>query len=414
MAQVAAAIATSTPRPKRALGRYSLDIVPHFFPSTQVWGIGLAVLEVSVRFSLLCVKSDRISSIAGPSSKNEPIANRQHARSARRGCARAGRAGYILVRSIPTQQPSARSPYATTSSCVPSGMRQHVRMRRQLSFSRLRPAALHTPGVQAAAAARCSCRHGLSRRGLATAPPRPDEGDTRLAAADWAPGQAGGNDRDREQQQDVETADAVRITGIGSVVNLVLSAAKGGAGVACGSSALIADAVHSLSDLASDAATVLAVRLSRKPADHDHPYGHGRYETVGALTVSGMVALSGLGIGVHSYEAMMALAVVSGGDVAAAADGTPMPVAAAVAAASILAKELLFQQTKIVAQRIRSDSLLANAWHHRSDAMSSVVALGGVVGTIMGLPLLDPLAGLVVGGLVIRTGAEMAWESIKV
>ncbi len=67
-----------------------------------------------------------------------------------------------------------------------------------------------------------------------------------------------------------------------------------------------------------------------------------------------------------------------------------------------------------MAQRTRSDSLLANAWHHRSDAMSSVVALGGVVGTIMGLPLLDPLAGLVVGGLVIRTGAEMAWESIKV
>jgi divalent metal cation (Fe/Co/Zn/Cd) transporter len=128
-----------------------------------------------------------------------------------------------------------------------------------------------------------------------------------------------------------------------------------------------------------------------------------------------MVALSGLGIGAHSYEAMMTLAVAGGGDVVAGTiDGAPMPVAAAVAAVSILAKELLFQQTKIVAQRTRSDSLLANAWHHRSDAMSSVVALGGVVGTIMGLPLLDPLAGLVVGGLVIRTGAEMAWESIKV
>jgi cation diffusion facilitator family transporter len=204
----------------------------------------------------------------------------------------------------------------------------------------------------------------------------------------------------------------VRITGIGSAVNLVLSGAKGAAGVACGSSALIADAVHSLSDLASDAATVLAVRLSRKPADHEHPYGHGRYETVGALTVSGMVALSGVGIGLHSYEAMMALAMSGASD--AVADAAPMSIAAAVAAASILAKELLFQQTKVVAHRTRSDSLLANAWHHRSDAMSSVVALAGVGGTIMGLPLLDPLAGLVVGGLVIRTGVEMAWESVKV
>lgn len=254
------------------------------------------------------------------------------------------------------------------------------------------------------------CSHYGSSRHLATAPPT-DGQEPRWGRPEQQPSAGVGLSR-RETEHEKETADAVRITGIGSVVNLVLSGAKGAAGVACGSSALIADAVHSLSDLASDAATVLAVRLSRKPADHDHPYGHGRYETVGALTVSGMVALSGVGIGLHSYEAMMAVAVAGAGDVVA--DAAPMSVAAAVAAASILSKELLFQQTKIVAHRTRSDSLLANAWHHRSDAMSSVVALGGVGGTIMGLPLLDPLAGLVVGGLVIRTGVEMAWESVKV
>ncbi len=214
----------------------------------------------------------------------------------------------------------------------------HVRVQRLCSAGaqsprkanrlRLRPSAHPTP--LAAGARRCCCRHGvIISRGLATAPP--DENDTSLAAA-ASPGHGRENERGREQQ-DEDTTAAVRITGIGSVVNLVLSAAKGGAGVACGSSALIADAVHSLSDLASDAATVASVRLSRQPADHDHPYGHGRYETVGALTVSGMVALSGLGIGAHSYEAMMTLAVAGGGDVVAGTiDGAPMPVAAAVAA----------------------------------------------------------------------------------
>ena len=209
------------------------------------------------------------------------------------------------------------------------------------------------------------------------------------------------------------TAAAVRITAVGAVVNLLLSGAKGGAGVACGSSALVADAVHSLSDLASDAATIIAVRLARKPADDDHPYGHGRFETVGTLTVSGLVSLSGLAIGLHSYDALMALAAAAPA-VSVDASAVPMGVAAGVAASSILAKEGLFQQTKLVAQRTRSDTLLANAWHHRSDALSSVVALGGVGGTIIGLPLLDPLAGLVVGGLVVRTGLEMGWDSIKV
>ena len=240
------------------------------------------------------------------------------------------------------------------------------------------------------------CRHSLRRLGSSATPSEGDEEEP----------------EERQQEGDEAEEAAVRITKIGAGVNLLLSGAKGAAGVACGSSALVADAVHSLSDLVSDSVTVLAVRLSRAPPDDDHPYGHGRYETVGALTVSGLVALSGGAIGVHSYEAL--LAVASAGSAAAQVEGAPLPLAAAVACAAILSKEALFQQTRLVAQRTRSDSLLANAWHHRSDALSSVVALGGVGGALAGLPLLDPMAGLVVAGLVLKTGLEMGWGNVKV
>ena len=178
-------------------------------------------------------------------------------------------------------------------------------------------------------------------------------------------------------------AAATHITAVGAGVNVVLAGAKAAAGYSCGSTALVADAVHSLSDLFSDVATIITVQLSRAPPDEDHPYGHGRFEHVGALCVSALLGMSGAAIGFHSYEVLMTSLDVSSAagsgllsPLDAAAGGEeiyhPLQVAAAVAGSSIVAKELLYRRTLTVARQTSSDTLLANAWHHRSDALSSV------------------------------------------
>jgi cation diffusion facilitator family transporter len=213
----------------------------------------------------------------------------------------------------------------------------------------------------------------------------------------------------------------VRITAVGALVNVGLSGAKGAAGLACGSTALLADAVHSLSDLVSDAATAAAVRLGRAPADEDHPYGHGKFEAVGAVSVSALLAAAGAATSVHALSQMQALldtdilaTASTAADPSVSTTGTlSLAVAAAVAAGSIAAKELLYRRTLAVARDIGSPSLLANAWHHRSDALSSFVALGGIGGSLAGVPALDPVAGVVVGGLILKQAADMSWSNLR-
>ena len=192
---------------------------------------------------------------------------------------------------------------------------------------------------------------------------------------------------------------------------------------------MIADAGHSLSDLLSDGVTLWAVRLARLPPDEDHPYGHGRFEAVGALLIAILLGSAAVGFGHHAYDGLAAAmaasasaasAVGAAGAGAAGAGhvhglmtGIPGSIALVAAAVSILSKELLYRATAVVGNRLNSQVLIANAWHHRSDALSSIVALVGIAGARVGFPLLDPIAGLFVAAMVALTGVQLGWDAMK-
>jgi len=211
---------------------------------------------------------------------------------------------------------------------------------------------------------------------------------------------------------------ADRVTFLGAMVNILLSAGKFVIGVGCNSSALIADAGHSLSDLFSDFVTLWAVQVGRLPPDDDHPYGHGKFESVGSLFLSLTLLGTGLSVGVSSY--MKFLRVINmqrTQGIAAAAKLVDIPTwpALVMAGLSILSKEWLYRITRKVGEQLNSQVVIANAWHHRSDAYSSVLALISI-GLAMSVPSFlaaDPFAGMLVAGMIAMTGAEIMGESIK-
>ena len=197
--------------------------------------------------------------------------------------------------------------------------------------------------------------------------------------------------------------EAQNATYLGLGKNVVLTVGKGVVGVTANSSALIADAVHSLSDIVSDLVALATLRISRRPADRAHPYGHGKYEPIGALCVSSMLVAAGGGLCWHSVELvqnMHALAV-------------PGISALWISVAAIGLNEALFHITLRAGQNARSQTVIANAWHHRSDALSSIVAMAGIGGAMVGFPMLDPLAGGAVGVMIAKTGIEIGWDSVK-
>lgn len=200
-----------------------------------------------------------------------------------------------------------------------------------------------------------------------------------------------------------------RITLIGAAVNIALALAKLVIGLSSKSVALVADAGHSLSDLIGDGVTLWAVKMANAPPDEEHPYGHGRFETVGALGVGILVILAGAGIG---KEAVLLLRDVFYGhpEIISAA---PTSWALEVCVLSVVSKEMLFRATDAVGRRLNSSVLRANATHHRSDAWSSVVAGIGIVGSMFGLRSLDPLAAIVVAIMVLRMGLEITTDSLN-
>lgn len=177
-------------------------------------------------------------------------------------------------------------------------------------------------------------------------------------------------------------------------LNGPLALAKIAGGYLAHSQALIADGVHSLSDLASDAAVLWALGHSHRPPDDEHPFGHGRFETLATLAVAAMLMLAAAGI-----------AIDAGLRVIDPPEAAPGMLALWVAAGSILLKEALFQYTRAVARRTGSAMMLANAWHHRSDAISSVVALVGIGLAMAGWPWMDALA----AALIALMLARIAW-----
>ena len=195
---------------------------------------------------------------------------------------------------------------------------------------------------------------------------------------------------------------AQRSTWVSVAVNLLLACAQAVAGWLTQSQGLIADSIHSLSDLASDFVVLLALRHSRKAADEDHHYGHQRYENAACLALGMLLLVIGAGM-VWSAATRLghpqAIPLIS-------------PVALWVALGSLLTKELLFRYMLAVAQRVRSNLLVANAWHARSDAASSLVVAIGIGGNLLGLPLFDPIAAAIVGFMVAKTGWSFLWEAL--
>lgn len=194
-----------------------------------------------------------------------------------------------------------------------------------------------------------------------------------------------------------------RVTFVGLVVNLVLSFLKLAAGVVGRSGAMIADAVHSFSDLATDVVVIAFARISAKPRDDDHDYGHGKYETLATIIISLALGIVGAGILVNSIR-----------DIRVVLDGGLLPrpglVALVAAVASIVVKEILYRYTVREGRAVGSPSVVANAWHHRSDALSSLGTLVGIAcAYFLGQKwrIADPIAALLVAVFIFKVAFDL-------
>lgn len=194
-----------------------------------------------------------------------------------------------------------------------------------------------------------------------------------------------------------------RITLTGSIVNILLLVFKFIAGILGNSTAMIADAIHSLSDFLTDIIVIVFVRLSSKPADHDHDYGHGKYETLATSVIGMALAVVAVMLGWDGMEKI--IYVMQGNQLE-----SPGIIALWAAILSIVLKEWIFRATRKVAKEENSKALEANAWHHRSDAMSSIGTAIGIGGAVMlgdSWAILDPIAAIVVCILIIVTAFKI-------
>lgn len=194
-----------------------------------------------------------------------------------------------------------------------------------------------------------------------------------------------------------------RVTWIGSVVNFLLLALKFLVGIFGHSSALVADAVHSLSDFITDIIVIVFVKISGKPEDEDHRYGHGKYETLATALIG--LALFAVGIGLLVGGAFKVAEVINGAILPA-----PSMIALIAAAVSIISKEILYRYTVHVGKNLNSQAVVANAWHHRSDAFSSIGTLVGIAGSIFlgeKWRILDPIAAIVVSAFIIKVAVNL-------
>ena len=194
-----------------------------------------------------------------------------------------------------------------------------------------------------------------------------------------------------------------RVSWLGLWINLPLGLGKIVVGLFGQSQALVADGVHSLSDLLGDIAVLVAIRQGAAAPDVDHPYGHGRFETLATVFVAVLLLIAGAGIIVDAVTGLFAPERL----------GSPGLVAAGTAAASILIKEVLYRRTLLVARRTRSALLAANAWHHRSDALSSGVALLGILGAMAGLAYLDAVAAVIIALMLGHVAWQHGWPALK-
>lgn len=208
---------------------------------------------------------------------------------------------------------------------------------------------------------------------------------------------------DRKQAAQVRDKVMRTTSMVGAIVNLGLTIIKVVFGIIGQSHALIADGVHSLADLITDLMVWFAAKYSNRPADKEHPYGHARIETAFTVGLGVVLIATAVGIVLDSAQRLLNPETLM----------HPTPIVLLIAALSILANEGLFHYTIRAARKFNSSLLTANAWHHRSDAISSIVVLVGVTGSLMGFPYLDAFAALGVAILIAKIGWEQAWSSIQ-
>ena len=196
---------------------------------------------------------------------------------------------------------------------------------------------------------------------------------------------------------------AIRVSLVSVVWNLILSVFKLIAGFVAHSGAMISDAVHSASDVFSSIIVMIGVRISGKASDKDHPYGHERMECVAAIVLATVLAGTGVGIGYAAVKTLL------DGEYASEIPGMLSLIAAVV---SILVKEAMFWYTRHYAKKIDSSAVMADAWHHRSDALSSVGALIGIGGARLGFPIMEPLASVVICIFIEKAAFDIFKDAI--
>ncbi len=208
----------------------------------------------------------------------------------------------------------------------------------------------------------------------------------------------------KEEMENEYESIAMRISFVSIVANLILSLLKTLAGIFAHSGAMISDAIHSASDVFSTIVVVIGVKISGKESDKEHPYGHERMECVAAIILATILSITGFGIG---WSALTK--IVEGRDAELAVPGILALMAAIL---SIVVKEAMFWYTRAGAKRIDSGALMADAWHHRSDSLSSVGALIGIGGARLGFPILDPIASVVICVFIEKAALDIFLDAV--
>ncbi len=196
----------------------------------------------------------------------------------------------------------------------------------------------------------------------------------------------------------------MQVSTVSIAVNILLSLFKLIAGILAHSSAMISDAVHSASDVFSTFVVMIGVSISEKKPDREHPYGHERFECVASILLAVILAATGLGIG---WKGVQTIASGKTEELT-----TPGVFALGAAVVSILVKELMYQYTRRAAKAIRSGALMADAWHHRSDALSSIGSFAGVLGARLGYPILDPAASVVICAFIEKAAIDIFRDAV--
>ena len=210
------------------------------------------------------------------------------------------------------------------------------------------------------------------------------------------------------EESELYAREAIRVEGIGITTNLLLFVFKLAAGILGHSGAMISDAIHTASDVFADLIAIIGLQISKKDSDEEHPYGHEKVECIFTCILGIVLLVVGLEVGKSAAEGIY-------GFLRGEADAIPQPGMIAITAAvvSILSKEALFRYVIQRSKKLNSPTLKATAWHHRSDALSSIGALIGIAGARMGITVLDAIASLIICVIVVKIGVEVLITSVK-